>query len=551
MQVSGKVKDSYEEIKKYYKRGRLDSPDFPEKFEKFKKLISAEIISRNEKLFWSSRVLIFEIEDYLGIERHNPEWEREFRLFAENPETMGITAETPAEEELSILKSKVRCAIAGVHLIYSRHKYEQALDETRKLERFLKAHLHNESSRRFSHGLLGMLKYTQGKILRQLGSYDAAIECFNDSILAYHERLVSRSNALRNADEIKSEQSFSLVRIAWAMGFGLGFTHFTRGDLANAQFMVVSALSTMLRHGYAIHQNNLKILKSSIRRATIASNKDLSKSHKLELLNLAGDVNKCLEVFRRKDQKSVKGRYNKYQIRALYELSLIGYYLTITAAVGDDEKEIQDNLFLPNLEELIKLADRDLYWKAQAIIIKSHFLCHQNKLNEALAYAGDAVVSNSGILSISAEALLLKGKIHFLLGNYREAESLFNEALEKGETNPRIKVMALLRLVDCAFRQNAYSKGLKIWETIQPEQKEFQYAYLKEAFEDMQNEIDELKNHLLIFNANEELNWEICANKLKGWLHRQAEQRTNGKQTEMKKLLGADEDTFRKWKGLS
>jgi tetratricopeptide (TPR) repeat protein len=550
MHVSVKVKDAYEEIKKYYKRGSLDSPDFPEKFERFKKIISGAILSRNEKLFWSSRVLIFEIEDYLGIERHNPEWEKEFRLFAENPEAMA-TAETLEEEELSILKSKVRCAIAGVHLIYSQHKYEQALEETRKLERFLKAHLHNESSKRFSHGLLGMLKYTQGKIFRQLNSYDAAIECFNDSILAYHERLISRSNVLRDADEIKSEQSFSLVRIAWAMGFGLGFTHFTRGDLVNAQFMVVSALTTMLRHGYVIHQNNLKILKSSIRRATIASHKDLSKSHKLELSNLAADVGKCLEVFRRKDRKSVKGRYNKYQIRALYELSLIGYYLAITAATEDEEKEIRDNLLTPNLEELIKLADKDLYWKAQAIIIKSHFLCHQNKLNEALACAEESVVSNSGILPVSDEALLLKGKIHFLLGSYREAESLFKQALEKAKTNPRIKVTALLRLIDCAFRQNEYSKGLKIWETIQPEQKEFQYAYLKEAFEDMQNEIDELKNHLLIFNANEGLNWEICTDKLKGWLYRQAEQQAYGKQTEMKKLLGADEDTFKKWKGLS
>lgn len=540
------IEKLYKEVKNSYKLGTIDSPECLQQYIWLKNLVIKASLSQNDKLYWSSRVLIFEIEDYLGIKWHNEEWEREFRSLAQNPETMGSAN---SAEEISLLKSKVRCAIAGINLIYRVRKYEQALNESQKLERFIKENLHNWKKQQLSHGLLGMLKYTQGKIFRKLNSYDAAIQCFNDSILAYHNRAEFKSKELSDENEIKAEQSFSLVRMAWSLGFGLGFIHFTRGDdISRAQFMVITALTILSRHGYVIHQNSLKILKASIRRAAIASSKDLSEKERRELIRLEIDVKECLDAFKQFDENGEVRRHQNNQLRGLYELSVIRYYL----ATASKDPETESNLLIETLNKLTDLAGDDAHWKAQALILQSHFFCHQNKLNEALASAEKSIELSSEITSINCEALLVKAKVLLLMQKYQEARKLLKDILQRGNNNPRIEIMTQLRLVECVLREKEYSQALKIWEQIRFRQNEFQYAYIKEAFIDLNIEIDELGNALVFFDADQELDAKTHFNKLKGWLYKQAEIRAGGVKTEMKKLLGGiDEDTFKTWKKWS
>jgi hypothetical protein len=348
------VSDAYEQLSSLYKNPTrnehshfIDGVTAPNVNEElFKRRVAlrelfdrheAELIERDESLYYKSLTLLFELDLYWGLEsphRHLivSRSRKLIKDFANQPKH-GIRpfdrVDFTKPRIRSELKAKIRCCVAAIESRRRDDDLDELARELTTLQQFIKSNLDQPNSPAFTTSALVLsaqarlarqkqdYKQSQRKLLGELRYLNKRAAEITDRISELSKVETLSDEQRREIEDLKDDLVFIRRKQTLSSFFNVGLAAFQRGFLKTANYACESARLQFRLHGQFFQQifNDLIIL--SIKRARTSRGEDDKYSDlKKELVD---------DVLSRLDPHSGIGNPKLY-LYGLRELAVLQYY---------------------------------------------------------------------------------------------------------------------------------------------------------------------------------------------------------------------------------
>jgi tetratricopeptide (TPR) repeat protein len=477
-----------------------------------------------------------------------------------DPATPGILdAIDPLRDRVDALhKRRIWVTIGVAHARYRAEDYSTAsLYLNQCLERLNRAD--PEATQFF--GTRARLSYSLGQISRQQQQYDEALKHFADVCHFAAERLRQKTPFLElvgppqaGLPQLSDPQGLQLERerllASWTIGkslaFGVGWIHYTTGNLRGASVVLNSGYSLLRCTGDWIHRAYAQLLLSATERAR------------------GGDKSRVDRATRRV-QESEEGlsQHPAFRSRAGYERAISLLHSSDAKGALEVIRRIRRDLAVPTPSESQATARRvskATRWTCNLLVLEARAQRQLGQYQEALTAAGTAIstAGNSGHVTSQIEGLIARAEVLIekeqkgSLRSQREAAERASKDLQHAlrllEANPNPKMEAacwlhLSRAHRLAGAIEDARKAFGVWAHEYASRVE--HRFLRELAQVIQRDIG-MPDRFIVSSASDNLNAAQYADGLQAFLIRAAAERSKNAEQQAK-LLGISERTLRDW----
>ncbi len=517
----------------------------------------------DERRFWLSRALTSEAFDSLG------RFGEAAREVARGRE---VLLALPTDEEAGALdanqrrlvRDRVRYCLTFALAQYRLHYYEKAREIVARCFDLVTNGLVRTEHPHF--GLRGACEYLGGRILRQLGKYEEAEQCFERAITHFYQRSeYTNTRALNkgpestgNGQELENDAAhdsldatYSMHRSALCLSLGHGWVQFARGHLTQARRDTLGARLQLLQANDTLNLRYVEVLLGSILRSQAGTER--SKLREAETL-----VEEARQEFERRG-------HHLYRARAACELALIYLYL------GDQRAALE------RITEAELLAEslNDISLQVQAAATKSRIVrsgvgAHLVASRMESERIASLAISNAqressqvpGLTQAPAlviAALVARGVARLYLDRHEEARADFEHALSLNQpganpvsadaetSSPMIDGTCNVFLAWSYARQGNADKAdqaFRRWKEVEPR---IEHAALLERAVVVERDINNLFQDFVVKADTRSLDHETHSKGLRSFLIHQASLRERGNKVLMAKSLGVSRQTLHEW----
>jgi tetratricopeptide (TPR) repeat protein len=487
--------------------------------------------------YWKSRTLIYELNEVFTISPEIKErTARDAQKTFEELRSRSLRWDKHAAlstEERKILREKVLfCACRGNELrrhgetMLALNLFEWLLDFT---NRKLRTDVFPCYSTRAT------LSYYIGATLRTLEHHRLAEAKFSEALTF----LSSRGKRLGTLDHLYVSRKQAIV-----VGLGFGLTNMTRGFLDRAEHALSTARSMLASVADPSVSSYVELLYATVLRCRAGSD-----PAKLEY------VISILKQIRRTFSDP------RFQARTCWELALA---MTLSGDINGAQKQLAIVAHYAD-------ASNNGKWQVNVMILKSRICLKERKLEEAIAFAEEAVDKAKSpecksVLPL-VDAYITRGEAYLFSGDIKKSEAAYRTARENFESalscileprtgstkpdylsNPKIAGVCTLRIAECYARtgkQLNAQKQFAIWTQLAPH---VEHEWVRELAVRVRVELDKLAMDFTV-SAQDYQNWNYSANvaRLRQWLLTRSLRKTNQNYSEAAKLLGVQRTTLYQW----
>lgn len=415
-------------------------------------------------------------------------------------------------------------------------------------------------------GSQAQIAHALARTLRQLNQFDLSEKAFVECIDYYYERaelkrrLYEEDNQ-RDPKTLQAEVSFSTYRSAIALGLGLGWVNFTKGQLTLALHHNIIPARTLLAHTPdTLNKAYLGILYASIKRCLADDS--------------VAELEAAIKVIHGARAEFERAEHWRYVARSCYELSLAHLYLSYLYKQQRDSKSEAEQIrkARENIARVLSLSlqkPEDWRWVSNAYTVQSRIERWAGNLGEAERLATEALntATEHQQLLCKIDAHLARAKVRIKLGevagaqfDLQEAHDLNNLSSTEDENhpappaaeprNPRIQAVCYLNHARlCILNQKMIEAGeyLLLGKGLL---KGVEHVIVHKLANKIEDEIARLPPDFVIRGGDrlkDNLNYEYYNWGLRDFLIRQAYMQTNSDEKACK-LLAVNRGTLKDWK---
>ncbi len=434
--------------------------------------------------------------------------------------------------DLSLTKQQVWVVIHYGYTLYRRSKFTDALAHFELCRRVVN-NVIGASLR--CDGTLARVHYCIGLAQREEYQYTLAKENFTRSMdYAWHNLGTRIRTAKSNLVE-SSNSVFATFSNAKTLGLGLGWIHYSEGQLELAMPLLLAAKNLLVPYHERLIKAYVDVVYASILRA--------EKGDKPDSLNEAiAILDQSHEVFR-------KHSHDYYRVRSANQLAIAHLeearnYTNISPV---HRKALKTSLkFIREMKDFATSVE-DRRFLCNALVIESRVKGLQQKHSESLALAELAVAQASGNLFGQIDAHIALGEALLKLEKYEAACHEFEWAATEGKRNPKVRAVCELHLANANALNSDLRSAIRHYHEWQLMEPQVRNAFMRNLADAVNRLLEKKTEDFVVPWSRVSLSSSSLQQDLREWLVKWARSRT-GNEEEAAHLLGVSKQTYYTWK---
>jgi tetratricopeptide (TPR) repeat protein len=390
--AANRFNDDLELTKRLMKRGDFGQPlrAAADRLYKFVMRNAKELRRDHLGKYLKASCILSEAYYYLGHD------ERAETAVADGEEYYGILRREPrvkAQRERELVRERIRYCLDYAQASYYRIGRYQEAGEI--IEYCLqRANSLADPTDFPMWGTRAQATYYLARVLRQTGEYDRAETLFADCIDYYYRRAEQKKREYSLAlvakpEALNEEIAYATYRSALALGLGIGWVNYTRGQLTKALNNNIKPARILLIHSQdEVNKHYLDLIYGSILRCLAGSDKD-------KLTEARQVVEKVYRAFKQTGNR-------RYEARAGYELSLLYLYgAMVTAATKQIDRVMAVSRDL-----------KDYRWICNSLVVQSRIARRTREYARAESLATEAweVAKSNAQVPCEIDALISRAE---------------------------------------------------------------------------------------------------------------------------------------------